>query len=221
MYLLLTGPANSGRRLSIEMVVLPATPFVWLVLAGVGIVVLLARRGSEGRIALWVGSVFSGVFGVFGVWVVMLITQVGLDGADFDFPAAPPVPTFGTVVEQADGFDDDDPMRGRESLIDIGDHRQSDLLYYYRRQFTEADGWLTGTAGPDDVGGGLCLVNHSDDRFDEYVEIYKYDDVFAGRSGRPGHYLVSISRLDVALDRDNKRTTDRCAEASTWYPTNL
>jgi hypothetical protein len=202
------------------MVVLPATPFVWLVLAGVGIVVLLARRGSEGRIALWVGTVFSGLLGVFGVWAVMLMAQAGLDGADFGYPAAPPVPAFGAVVEEADGFDDDDPMRGREVLIDIGDHTQADLVDYYRRQFTEADGWLAGTAGPDDVGGGLCLVNHSDDRYDEYVEVYKYDGVFAGRSGRPGHYLVSISRLSETLDGE-KRTADRCVEASTWYPTNL
>jgi hypothetical protein len=223
LYVLVTGPATSDWRVSLETYVQPAIPFVWLTLAVAGIVVLRARRGSEGRTALQVGTVFSGLFGVLGGTVVVLVALAVSDyGADFDYPAAPPLPPFGTVVEQANGFDDDDPMRGRESLIDIGGHTQSELVDYYRGQFTEADGWLDGTTHPD-LGGGrhvLCIVNHADDRYDEYVEIDKYDYQFAGPSGSPNHYLVSTSRLSVTLDV-GRRTSDRCGEAGGWYPRNL
>jgi hypothetical protein len=46
---------------------------------------------------------------------------------------------------------------------------------YYRDQFPSARGWLDGKPDADVRGGHLlCLVNHSDDGFDQYVEIYPY-----------------------------------------------
>lgn len=74
---------------------------------------------------------------------------------------------------------------------------------------------------PDpDAGGGhlLCLVNHSSDDFDEYVEIYPYDD--GDKSAGPTRYIASISRLSIVL-RDSERTANGCGIASAWFPMNL
>jgi len=109
-------------------------------------------------------------------------------------------------------------MRGREIVIDIGNAPQGELLAFYRTQFPSTAGWQQGAADPD-VGGShlLCLVNHSDTRFDEYVEIYAHQHGFT--SAAPHRYLVSISRLDAA-DR-SERTVNQCGLASIWYPTDL
>ncbi|MFZ2502097.1 MAG: hypothetical protein WAW88_05460 [Nocardioides sp.] len=151
---------------------------------------------------------------------VVLVVGCGVPyGANFDYPEAPPTPGFGSVVAHADGIDDDDPMRGREILIDIGTAKPEELVAFYRARFPDDAGWKQGTDDPD-VGGGeiLCLVNHSDSRYDEYLEIFKY--VSGSRSGGPGRYIVSLSRLH-ADSESGKRTVSRCGLASIWFPSNL
>ena len=64
----------------------------------------------------------------------------------------------------------------------------------------------------------MCLVSHSDKRFDEYVEIYPYDRRF--KSAGPHRYLASISRLYVIPER-GERTVNRCGLAGIWFPTDL
>jgi hypothetical protein len=139
-------------------------------------------------------------------------------GASFDYPDEPPTPGGTTVVAKATGSDDDDPMRGREVVIDLGNTRPDDLVEFYREQFPSSDGWSEGQA-QSQFGGGhlLCLVRNSDDDFDEYVEIYPYD----GRAKSEGRrrYRVSISRLSVGSD--DERSVDRCGVADDWFPSNL
>lgn len=140
-------------------------------------------------------------------------------GADFDYPEALPVPPGATAVAEATGWDDDDPMRGREVVIDLDGDPRADLLAFYTERFPSAEGWLAGA--PDaDVGGDqlLCLVSHEDDRFDEYVEVHPYDG--GSESAGPGRYLVSVSRLSVPPGQD-RRTVDRCGLASIWFPPDL
>lgn len=139
-------------------------------------------------------------------------------GADFDYPNEPPVPPGATVIAKEKGWDDDDPMRGREVMIDIGSSRPAELVAFYRDRFPSTEGWLQGTPDPD-VGGGdlLCLVGHSDEGYDEYVEIYPYHRHF--ESAGPDRYIASISRLD-AVD-DGERAVDQCGLAAIWFPTDL
>jgi hypothetical protein len=127
------------------------------------------------------------------------------------------VPPNATAIATAKGWDDDDPMRGREVVIDTGSIREVDLVEFYREQFPSADGWVDGVADRD-VGGGhlLCLVSHADDEFDEYVEIYPYNS--NSKSAGPHRYEVSVSRLYVP---EGERTINRCGLAGIWYPTNL
>jgi hypothetical protein len=139
-------------------------------------------------------------------------------GASFGYPSQPPAPPGTSVIVKATGSDDDDPMRGREVVIERTTASQSDLVTYYRDQFPSDAGWLEGA--PDvDVGGDhlLCLVNHSADDFDEYVEIYPYDDHF--KSAGADRYLVQVSRLNVASDGEH--TVDRCGVAGGWFPMDL
>lgn len=145
-------------------------------------------------------------------------------GVGFDYPSEPPVPPEGTVVAEAKGWDDDDPMRGREVVIDMGSAQEADLLDFYRERFPTAEGWVEGTAAPEDADWHLlCLVSHADDDFDEYVEIFPYDRDMYGRdfkSAAPGRYKVSISRL-YAKSEEGKRTANRCGLASIWFPIDL
>lgn len=131
----------------------------------------------------------------------------------------PPRPSGATVIAQAKGWDDDDPMRGRELVIDIGSARPAELVEFYRKQFPSIAGWRQGAPDPD-VGGGhlLCLVRHSDKRFDEYVEIYPYDLRFT--SAGPHRYLALFSRLNV-MPEWGERTVNRCGLASIWFPSDL
>lgn len=140
-------------------------------------------------------------------------------GTKFGYPRQLPPPAGATVIADAAGRDDDDPMRGREVVIDLGSGGPSKLLEFYTERFPSAEGWQEGTADPD-AGGGhlLCLVNHADKRFDEYVEIYPYDRDFS--SGGPHRYLASISRLYVPPEQD-ERTANRCGVARMWFPTDL
>ncbi len=139
-------------------------------------------------------------------------------GANFDYPNEPPLPPGATVITHAKGWDDDDPMRGREVVIDIGSARPAELVAFYDERFPSAEGWLPGAPDPD-VGGGhlVCLVSHSDERFDEYVEVYPTHG--SRKSTRPPRYVVSISRLCAMPERD-ERTVNRCGLAGNWYPTN-
>lgn len=132
-------------------------------------------------------------------------------GAEFDFPAEPPVPEFAEVVAQSDGSDDDDPMRGRAVVIEVGDHGLSDLLGFYREQFPAEAGWRAGAPDPD-VGGGheLCLVNNGSSDYDEYLEVNE-------QSARPNRYWVSLSRLHVRPEW-GERTVNRCGLARIWFP---
>jgi hypothetical protein len=138
-------------------------------------------------------------------------------GANFDYPTKPPLPPGATAIATAKGWDDDDPMRGREVVIDMASDRQADLVSFYRERFPSADGWVQG-APDSDVGGGhvLCLVNHADEGFDEYVEIYPYRG--GSKSAGPHRYIASVSRLYVPK---GERTVNRCGLAGIWYPTNL
>ncbi|MEU6133405.1 hypothetical protein [Nocardioides sp. NPDC047086] len=143
-------------------------------------------------------------------------------GADFDYPDEPPVPPNATVIADAKGWDDDDPMRGLEVVIDIGSSEQAELVEFYRERFPSTEGWMEGTAAPEDADWHvLCLVSHEDERFDEYVEVFPYDHDSYDRdlkSAGPGRYLVSISRLH-AIPEQGERTTDQCGQASVWFPT--
>jgi hypothetical protein len=130
-------------------------------------------------------------------------------------------------VAEADGFDDDDPMRGREIVIDIGSHTESELVDFYREQFPASAGWMEGSpevdGGSDDYS--VCLVSNAASGCDEYVEVYRYDGRFTngletGPSGGPNRFVVSMSRLFVA-EAWGARTVSRCGEAGGWFPSDL
>lgn len=119
---------------------------------------------------------------------------------------------------KAKGFDDDDPIRGREVVIAAPGTSRSELVAYYRDQFPTDAGWLEGTPyNVVGVGHLLCLVNHSGDGFDEYLEIYPYTEGF--KSAGADRYLVQLSRLYAGSD--DERTVNGCGLASIWFPMDL
>lgn len=84
---------------------------------------------------------------------------------------------------------------------------------FYRERFPSAAGWRQ--CEPElDVGGGhlLCLVRHSEKRFDEYVEIYPYGpplQVWRPASmpcvGQPAQRVARVGRAHRRPVRSGKR----------------
>ena len=62
-------------------------------------------------------------------------------GANFDFPAALPLPQAATAVVSADGADDDDPMRSRQQVVDVPADATVALPAFYRQMFPASQGW--------------------------------------------------------------------------------
>lgn len=219
-YLFDDSPATSHAQVDFELTVLPFSPLVWLGLALLGAAALIAWRTGVWRTIAIVSTSVSAAFGLLGAGLaVLMLTALSSHGAHFSYPDAPPLPDFAKPVARAYGSDDDDPMRGRETVIDIGEHHQSELVDFYRQRFVAADGWLDG-ASEADVGGGhaLCLVNNASEGYDEYLEIYPYGSEFT--SAGPDRFLVSMSRLYVS-ENGGGRTADRCGLAGIWFPSDV
>jgi len=77
-------------------------------------------------------------------------------GTEFDYPGQPPLQAEAGIVAGAQGWDDDDPMRGREIVLDIGTMPRDEFLAFYRMQLPSTAGWQQGNADPD-VGGDQLL----------------------------------------------------------------
>ncbi|GAA1717827.1 hypothetical protein GCM10009809_12190 [Isoptericola hypogeus] len=59
----------------------------------------------------------------------------------------------------------------------------------------------------------LCLVNRSDDRYTELIEVFPYRGVRV--DVRPGRYLVMISRLEPGFGEEP------CGDATSWVSLDL
>lgn len=130
-------------------------------------------------------------------------------GADFEYPSEVPVPESATVLATDKGWDDDDPMRSRQRVIDIRDGSLPALLDFYRQTFTTSDGWTSVKVSSDQE---LCLVNRSDDRYTELLEVFPYSG--ARVEHRPGRYLVMTSRIEQVGRKP-------CGVATAWIPSDL
>ena len=131
-------------------------------------------------------------------------------GANFGYPSEVPVPASATVLATDTGSDDDDPIRSRQQVLEIQDGSLPALLDFYRQTFTTSDGWTSAKVGS---GQELCLVNQSDDRYTELLEVFPYSG--ARVEARPGRYLVMISRLEQGFG------TKPCGEVTAWVPSDL
>lgn len=137
-----------------------------------------------------------------------------LYGADFGYPAAPAVPHSASVVVTDKGSDDDNPMRARVKVVDIENSTLASFLDFYRTTYGSDQGWKQ--LKVDQQNEALCLVNHSNDRYTEFVEVFPYrgDRVDLRR----GRYLVTISRFEsIKLGRDAKS----CGLTLGWIPEDL
>jgi hypothetical protein len=131
-------------------------------------------------------------------------------GANFGYPDEVPVAESAAVLATDTGQDDDDPVRSRQQVIDVQDGSLPAVLDFYRQAFATAEGWTSVKTGSEQE---LCLVNQSDDRYTELLEVFPYSgDRVEARQGR---YLVMISRLEPDFGKEP------CGEATSWVSTDL
>ncbi len=130
-------------------------------------------------------------------------------GADFDYPSNVPVPESATVLATDKGWDDDDPIRSRQRIIDVQDGSLPALLDFYRQTFNTSDGWTSVEVVGDQK---LCLVNRSDDHYTELLEVFTYSGIRV--PDRPDRYLVMVSRLERVGD-------EPCGLAQAYIPSDL
>ena len=131
-------------------------------------------------------------------------------GADFDYPADPPVPDGVYVLASDTAEDDDDPLRSRQRVIDLDGQSLPAVIDFYGRTYPSSDGWEE--VQVDDTRQPVCLVNRPNDRFTEVVEMFPY----TGRrvEQQPDRYLVTVSRY-----RSVGNTP--CAGVWAWLPGDL
>lgn len=123
--------------------------------------------------------------------VIVLTGCQSTYGASFDYPEAAPVPHGVSVVATDTGWDDDDPIRSRQQIVDLGATTQPDFLAFYRDAYPGSEGWTDGKMRGDQQ---LCLVNKSDPDFTEVVEVYKYGGTRVPVT--PARRLVTVSRIE-------------------------
>lgn len=129
------------------------------------------------------------------------------NGPAFDYPSQPPVPEGAQVVVQAKGSDDDDPMRGREVVLDLGNESPHELFQFYRHQFTAERGWVDRTTSARHRY--LCLANRESSDYTEYLEIMPFSGTARYAGAR--RYIIWRSRL-------HKSRTNRCGLSGVWFP---
>ena len=138
-------------------------------------------------------------------------------GADFGYPAAPPLPDSASVVVTDKGWDDDDPIRSKVQVVDTpgwptrtpAGPTSEQLLDFYRAQYPTSDGWRTEKV---DRVQELCLVNRTNPGYTQVLDIAPY----SGRrvAVRPHRHLVVMSRIEAQPRRP-------CGFAAIWLPSDL
>ena len=158
---------------------------------------------------VWIVVTLVACFAV-GLFVWPVVWFVFSYGANFDFPEALPLPQAATQVLSDEGEDDDDPMRSRQQVVDVGDDSAAALLAFYRETYPASKGWTDLPVAGDQE---LCLVNRSNDKYTEVVEVYLYTG--SRVPVQPDRHLVMISRLQ------DTGGEDPCGMANAWVASDL
>ena len=111
-------------------------------------------------------------------------------GAGFGYPDAVPVPRGAQILATDEGSDDDDPIRSRQQVVDLGTATEAEILAFYRDAYPSSAGWEDRAVDADTK---LCLVNAGNADYTQVVEVYGYDGTRVPAS--PGRLLVSVSRI--------------------------
>jgi hypothetical protein len=138
-------------------------------------------------------------------------------GADFGYPAAPPLPDGASLVVTDKGWDDDDPIRLTVQVIDApgwptrkpAPSTPAQVLDFYRAQYPASGGWRTEKAGPVHE---LCLVNRTNAGYTQVLDITPY--LGSRVPARPHRHLVVVSRIEV-------QPRHPCFFAAPWLPSDL
>jgi hypothetical protein len=112
-------------------------------------------------------------------------------GASFDYPDEAPIPDSATVVVTDKGWDDDDPMRSRQQVIDFRGSAPAALLDFYREAYPASEGWEEAKV---DGSAELCLVNRSNEDYTEVLEVFRYRGTRVRPT--PGRHLALIHRRE-------------------------
>lgn len=130
-------------------------------------------------------------FALLAVVGFALTACQSITGARLDYPQAAPFPA-GTAVLVADkGRDDDDPIRSRQQVLDLGATTQADLVEFYRDAYPSSEGWQDAKMRGDQQ---LCLVNKENSEYTQVVEVEMYGGTRLPVT--PKRRLVTVSRIE-------------------------
>lgn len=130
-------------------------------------------------------------------------------GADFGYPEAAPVPDGVEVLATDKGWDDDDPLRSRQQVLELGGMAQADLIEFYQAAYLASEGWTEGEALDPEQ---LCLVNSEHSEYTEVIETYQYNGDQVPAS--PTRRLVVVSRI-------KNPNPEMCGSALPWISSGL
>lgn len=137
-----------------------------------------------------------------------------LYGADFGYPSAPAAPDGARVLVTARAADDDDPMRGRVLVLDLGGAEAAEVGSSYREAYPADDGWIDLRLTSGDQR--LCLVRRTDEGWTDYVEVFRYRG--SRVEAQPDRVLVMRSRIANVTPDTERRT---CGLATGWVSPDL
>lgn len=129
--------------------------------------------------------------------------------AGLAYPQEIPVPSGARVIATDEGSDNDEPMRSRLAVVDIGDEPVGALVGFYRDRFSAADGFTEQSVADDQV---LCLLRQQENGALNLVEIVAYRGTRVPTNH--GRYLVSKTTFAQSID-------DPCGYTHMWTPPDL
>lgn len=129
-------------------------------------------------------------------------------GADFGYPAAPPMPDDATVVVTDEGWDDDDPIRSNVQVLDAPGWSPEQMRDFYVQAYPAPD-WNALKVGR---GQELCLVNRTNNGYTQVLDVSSYSGTRV--AVQPHRHLVVISRIEHPPKRP-------CGYADLWIPMDL
>lgn len=137
--------------------------------------------------------------------VVVASACSGQSGLRYPTPA--PLPPGASVVATSNASDDDDPLRGKIQVVDVGRASWRTVQEHYVAAYPQSSGWRVHKGDHE----RLCLLNTTNAHHDSVLDVAPYEGTRVAST--PHRYLVMITHVE--------RGQGNCNAAWQWAPVDL